>query len=240
MNQTCVSLMIEGNIGVGKSTFLRVVGEQLNVVPIYEPAQKWQTVGENQQENLLAKFYQDTKRWAYTFQTYAFVTRVVEQGAYARQYPGQIQLLERSVYADRYCFARNCFEMGTMSSLEWELYKEWFAWLVDNYTVKPHGFIYLRAAPEICHARMVQRSRSAEQAVPLDYLKRLHEKHEEWLIQKKDVAAYIRDVPVLTLDCSVDFEHDKKEQEKHVAAISNFFIGVGLWKDHLPSNMLQC
>lgn len=39
--------------------------------------------------------------------------------------------------------------------------------------------MYLRTEPEVCHERMVRRARSEEAAVPLDYLKRLHDKHEQ-------------------------------------------------------------
>src|SRR5579859_35985 len=161
------SLILEGNVGAGKSTFLKILGSYLDIKPIFEPHQKWQDV---QGENLLERFYNDTSRWAYTFQTYAFVTRVLEQEAQARNFPGAVQVLERSVYSDRYCFAKNCYEMGVMSGLEWKLYQEWFAWLVDNYTPRPTGFIYLRTKPEICYARMQRRNRSEESTVPLDYL----------------------------------------------------------------------
>jgi len=69
--------VIEGNIGAGKSTFLRLLDQRLQIDPVFEPHDKWQNVGDG--ENLLEKFYTDIRRWAYTFQTYAFVTRVLEQ-----------------------------------------------------------------------------------------------------------------------------------------------------------------
>lgn len=218
------SLMVEGNIGAGKSTFLRVIGKQLNVQVIYEPDKKWQNLGGG--ENLLEKFYTDTKRWAYTFQTYAFVSRVVEQEAHARANPGSVQLLERSVFADRYCFARNCFEMGVMSPLEWQLYKEWFTWLVDTYTIKPAGFIYLRTDPEVCYERVRKRSRAAEKGVGLDYLKLLHEKHEDWLVHHKDLTPFLQGVPILVLDCNEDFEYHSKEQQRHLQRVIDFFSMV--------------
>lgn len=215
------TLIVEGNIGAGKSTFLKILNDNLNVQVIYEPDQKWQNVGDG--ENLLDKFYSDPKRWAYTFQTYAFVTRVVEQELCTKKNKEAVQIIERSVYADRYCFARNCYEMGMMSALEWKLYQEWFAWLVDTYTAKPAGFIYLRVDPEICYQRILKRSRSAESSISLEYIKMLHRKHEEWLIEKKEVSPSLRDVPVLTLPCNVEFEKNREEQEKHLKKIKEFF-----------------
>lgn len=213
--------ILEGNIGAGKSTFLKIVQERLAVQPVFEPCEKWQKVGGT--ENLLEKFYADTARWAYTFQSYAFITRVLEQLEAAKRNPFDAQVLERSVYSDRYCFAKNCFELGTMSLLEWKLYQEWFNWLVDNYALKPNGFIYLRTDPMVCFQRLLKRNRSEESSVPLSYLELLHKKHEDWLIRKEDVATYVAQTPVLVLDCNADFEHDERVQAEHMAKIVEFF-----------------
>lgn len=216
------SLIVEGNIGAGKSTLLRILQEHLDIQPVFEPHEKWQHIG-GSEDNLLEKFYKDTSRWAYTFQSYAFVTRVREQEELIQKYPDAVHVVERSVYSDRYCFAKNCFQMGTMSSLEWQLYKEWFEWLVENYTTKPSGFIYLQTDPQVCYKRLLKRNRSEEASVPLDYLIALHKKHEAWLLDKKDVAPYLKDVPVLVLEVNKEFEQDTQEQQQHIAKIVDFF-----------------
>ncbi len=214
-------LVIEGNIGVGKSTFLRLLNQRLMIDPVFEPHDKWQNVGNG--ENLLEKFYTDIRRWAYTFQTYAFVTRVLEQEKQLKKCLTGVQVMERSVYSDRYCFAKNCYEMGVMQPLEWQLYRDWFTWLVDGYTVKPTGFIYLQTEPSICYDRLRMRNRHEESAVPLDYLKRLHEKHEGWLLNKEGVTDSLKDIPVLVLPCNQDFEHNEEELNKHFASIVEVF-----------------
>lgn len=215
------SFIVEGNIGAGKSTFLKIINEYLNVQVVYEPHEKWQSVA-GSQENILEKFYNDSNRWAYTFQTYAFVTRVVAQAEHAKHNPYDVQVLERSVYSDRYCFAKNCFELGSMNALEWQLYQEWFAWLVETYTPMPAGFIYMRTDPSVCYERILKRSRSEESAVPLDYIQKVHNKHEEWLIDKVGIAPSLVETPVLILDCNREFENDKAEQERHIASILAF------------------
>ena len=215
------TLILEGNIGVGKSTFLKILEDNLDVDIILEPTDKWQHVGDD--GNLLDLFYKDIKRWAYTFQSYAFVTRV--QSLMEQQLKGSdkpIQILERSVYCDRYCFAKNCFESGNMSALEWQIYKEWFSWLVEGYTQKPDGFIYLKADPQVCQKRLMKRNRSEEAEIPLSYLEELHKRHEDWLIHKEDVVAYLQDIPVLVLNCDNDFEDDLQEKQKHIKAINEF------------------
>lgn len=212
--------IIEGNIGAGKSTFLKMVHRYLTVHVIPEPHDRWQRVGGD--HNLLGAFYVDPSRWAYSFQSYAFVTRVMIQQEHAGRNTNPIHVLERSVFSDRYCFAKNCFELGYMNALEWKLYQEWFTWLVMHTVPKPAGFIYLRTTPEICHTRLTKRNREEEVAVPLTYLQALHTKHEDWLLYKHE-AAYLADVPVLIIDCDKDFEHDEALQQQHVAAMVQFF-----------------
>lgn len=95
---------VEGNISVGKSTFLqRIANETLElrdlveVVP--EPIDKWQDIGPDH-FNILDAFYAEPQRYAYTFQNYVFVTRVMQE----RESSGGIKplrLMERSVFSDR-------------------------------------------------------------------------------------------------------------------------------------------
>ena len=213
-------LAVEGNIGAGKSTFLRLVGQYMQAHLVFEPHTRWQDV---QGENLLDYFYKDPQRWAYAFQTYAFVTRVLSQEQGARDCAGKpLQILERSVFSDRYCFAKNCYELGFMNNLEWKLYQEWFAWLVDGYTVIPDAFIYMRTDPVVCHQRLVKRRRSEEATVSLEYLNLLHIKHEDWLVHHKDLASSVAKVPVLVLACNDDFEHTKDNAVSHARAIVDF------------------
>ncbi len=214
-------VVIEGNIGAGKSTFVSLIKRYLDVHVVYEPHEQWQSVGSSA-ENILEKFYTDMPRWAYTFQSYAFVTRVRAQQQAAQQFPHLTQIVERSVYSDRYCFAKNCFELGYMNALEWKLYQEWFSWLVDNYTQRPHGFIYLRTTPDVCHERLKKRDRKEEVGVGLDYLQSLHDKHERWLIDKEGVAPSLSDVPALVLDANQEFEGNRHLQQEWVQQIKDF------------------
>ncbi|MFS8506886.1 MAG: deoxynucleoside kinase [Candidatus Babeliales bacterium] len=228
------SFIVEGNIGAGKSTFLRLIKDHLPVSIVYEPLDQWQAING---QSLLDKFYQDTQRWGYTFQSYAFITRVMQQEKDRKLNPWLHQVLERSVYSDRYCFAKNCFEMGTLTELEWTLYQEWFSWLVENYTTKPSGFIYLQTDPAICFERLQKRARKEESLVPFSYLESLHNKHEDWLIYKKNIADYLIDTPVLILDCNQDFENSPELLKGHVEKIAHF-IGVAPLGSHAISSRI--
>ena len=214
-------LIVEGNIGAGKSTFLRLIKDRLACQIVYEPHEQWQDIAGK--GNLLENFYTDTPRWAYTFQSYAFITRTLAQKNHDLKNPYPTQILERSVFSDRYCFAKNLHESEAMSDLEWTLYLEWFGWFCESHVKKPDGFIYLKTTPQTCHKRLLKRARYEEKAIPIEYLEKLHKKHETWLVQKENVDNYIKDVPVLTLDCNKEFETDEEQRNKLIQQITDFF-----------------
>ncbi|EEF35547.1 ATP binding protein, putative [Ricinus communis] len=180
-----ITFCVEGNISVGKTTFLqRIVSDTIElrdlveVVP--EPIDKWQDIGPDH-FNILDAFYADPNRYAYTFQNYVFVTRVMqERESSAGVKP--LRLMERSVFSDRMVFVRAVHEAKWMNEMEISIYDSWFDPVVSVLPgLVPDGFIYLRASPDTCHKRMKLRKRAEEGGVSLDYLRDLHEKHESWL-----------------------------------------------------------
>lgn len=219
-NKNSRYVIVEGNIGAGKSTLLKIIQSKLNISVLFEPVEKWQSVDGT--ENLLEKFYNDATRWAYTFQSYAFITRVLMVEDALKAENTEIVVLERSVFSDRYCFAKNCYEQGFMTALEWKLYQEWFAWLVEQVMTKPAGFIYLRTDPITCYQRIAKRGRHEESPVSLHYLQQLHDKHEQWLVDKENIAPYLRDLPILILDACEEFEHNTEKKNGYIQKVKEF------------------
>ena len=69
-----------------------------------------------------------------------------------------------------------------MNGMELSIYDSWFDLVVSVLPgLFPDGFIYLRASPDTCHRRLQLRKRAEENNVSLDYLRGLHDKHENWL-----------------------------------------------------------
>ena len=214
--------ILEGNIGAGKSTLLKLIKEHLPHIPVaLEPVDDWQKQIYGQ--SLLTNFYQNSKRWAYTFETFTMMNRAKEHiAAHAHN---AIQIVERSVYSGYYCFARNSYEQGFLSPLEWKLYLEWYEWLVAEKCKAPQGFIYLRVDPQIAYERTKKRNRYAEKTVPLSYLKQIHSKHEDFLITQTAVAPQLKSVPILVLDCDEEFADNSVLLHKKLEQIQAF-IGV--------------
>jgi deoxyadenosine/deoxycytidine kinase len=214
--------IIEGNIGAGKSTFLKLINKQLPYVSIgLEPLNNWHT--EESGKSLLRQFYEQPKRWAYTLETLALMSRVQEH-MLEQKHTHELRIVERSIYSGFYCFAQNSYQSGFLTDIEWSVYKEWFHFLADNTCSIPQGFVYLKVDPEIALERIRMRNRSAESGITLSYLKDIDKLHSDFLLEKKNIDTKLKDVPVLVLDCNTDFEHNSKQLEQLLQNLGTFLL----------------
>ncbi len=207
---------LEGTIGAGKSTFLRLLLQALEsrlpVVTIQEPVQKWVDVG------ILQAFYENPKENAYKFQTYTFLTRwkALKEGNSSSA--DTIRIVERSIFSDRYVFAEALHESGLISDMEWAMYVEWWESLCElerEVGPRDNKFIYLRADPETAYARMKKRARDGEAGVSIEYLRENVERHDRWLLALPTER-------VLIIDVNSDFEEHPEVFQSHVEKVIEF------------------
>lgn len=211
--------IVEGNIGTGKTTFLKTLQRSLpHVVVALEAVDYWQN--ESNSQSILQNFYQSPHRWAYSMETIALKTRIQEH--IKQQASPFTHIVERSIYSGHYCFARNSFEQGFLNQLEWNIYQEWFNFLTAQQCLPPAGFIYLQASPQLSYHRTIKRNRKEEESIPMEYLQQIHDKHEDFLVHKQNVHSSIKDVPVLVLDCSHNLLYDKKKLLNYVEQVQQF------------------
>lgn len=186
-----VSFSLEGNIAAGKSTFLDVLTSvdavKDSIAVFHEPVEIWQNIN-GSGENMLDAFYQDQKRFAYCFQSFVFITRFLQHhGAALEKQDKPLHFLERSVFSDRFAFAQTAISDGTILPVEAQAYFMWFESVIHVLpNLVPDVFVYLRASPETCHARVSLRARTEESPVSLDYLQKLHACHEDWFMKGSD------------------------------------------------------
>ncbi len=231
--------IVEGNIGAGKSTFLKLIETHIpHISVIFEPLHNWQSQVYGQ--SILSNFYQEPKRWAYTMETLAMACRVQEHlKEQQNTYP--FRVMERSIYSGHYVFATNDFQNGFLSELEWNIYLEWFKFLVTGHCNPPHGFIYLKVEPEIAYERIQKRNRSSEKGISRDYIQQIHDCHEAFLVNKNNVLPELSNVPVLVLDCNKEFEANPAQFAIHAQKVQEFMNASKITKpDSLTSfNVLQ-
>jgi len=172
-------ILLEGGIGAGKSTIGKRLKNTGLVDFVEEPVGAWQ---KDFEENLLDLFYRDGHRWAFTFQLAAFITRAKTWTEVLALTDHRNVVLERSIYCDRYVFAKNCYQSGLMSKTEWQLYCRLWDWLQSNWCADPDKIVYLRTPAKVCDARINERDRTEESGIPLKYLEDLEALHDDWLL----------------------------------------------------------
>ena len=204
---------IEGNIGTGKTTFINLLTSYLSrfhdinhdAQVTLEPVDEWMETEDSDGQNILQKFYGDQEKWSFAFQMNSFISRVkkIQDDYFSPSYLDMKKLLfvERSIYTDRHCFAKLCWENGKMTKLEYDIYCKWNDWLSQQFNVMPDVYIYLRCEPTINDKRVKERARNSEENIPIEYLKALHDKHDDWMRFEKDHG-----VPVYVIDATQNFK----------------------------------
>jgi deoxyguanosine kinase len=217
-NNKPIIISVDGNIGSGKSTLIKILRDRMkNYVFVDEPIKEWTEATDENDKNLLAHFYEDKNRWAYTFQNYAFITRsrnlldslneqrkkIFNKGILEMIYDlfnnkKTIIFTERSTLTDRYVFADMLHSSGNINNLEWTMYMAWYDLFKTSLNID--HVIYLKTDPEKSYQRVSKRARDEESNISKNYLTDLHNKHEEWLNNQPNV---------LTLNGNLEFEDNE-------------------------------
>ena len=138
---------IEGNIGAGKSTIIKIIQDHIVenkfVNFLQEPVDEWLNLKNSDGENILDLFYKNKKRWSYSFQMNAFISKqkLIEKCLKTNKLVETI-ISERSVFTDKECFAKQLKEDNYIDELEWELYNNWYDWLINKSNLNTSGIIY--------------------------------------------------------------------------------------------------
>jgi len=160
---------VAGNIGVGKSTLVSLLCEQLDWEPFYEP------VAENP---YLPDFYDKMKRWAFHSQVF-FLTHRLSIHQQIVNHPNSV-IQDRSVYEDAEIFAKNLHAQGHIKHRDFETYWELYE-VLSNFLPPPDLVVYLRASVPVLKHRIENRGRNYERKIKKKYLAQLNHLYESWV-----------------------------------------------------------
>ena len=159
---------IAGIIGAGKTTLATALAQHLGLDVHYEP------VTDNE---YLADFYRDTKRYSFAMQIYLLNRRFQQHQEIIWRGRGGVQ--DRTIYEDA-IFARTLRDMELMDPRDYETYVTLFRNL-SNFMCRPNVIIYLDVTPEKSMERIRLRSRGVESGITVEYLTRLYNNYEDFL-----------------------------------------------------------
>lgn len=214
-----ILISIEGLIGVGKSTMInRLIPHLVNARFVPEPVEEWKKIidPKDPDRNILGVFYDDMKRWSYSFQNIAYITRLISIIDTIKKPGCKYAILDRSLETDNNTFAKMLYDGGQIEDIEWQMYNKWCNFYKDNvYRGQKHCVIYLRCSPETALERNKKRARKEDKCVSPEYMKSLYKYHEAWLMKNPNIN-------VLVLDCDQEFENNKKVFSDFLSKIKEF------------------
>ena len=171
---------VEGNIGSGKSTLIKMLKEinnNKNIIFIPEPVDEWSKIKDKNGKTILERFYENQDKWSFSFQMMAYISRLsLLKKALKKNY--DIIITERSVYTDKEVFAKMLYDDKKIEDVEYSIYLKWFHEFLEE--LPPISLIYVKTDPQVAFDRVKIRSRKGEH-IPLEYLENCHNYHENWL-----------------------------------------------------------
>lgn len=203
-------LVVEGLIGVGKTTMCRLLERARNAELFLEPAAT---------NPFLAPFYTDPARYAFPVQMFYLYHRWRQQVRIR-----QGDLFNGLVVSD-YLFEKDrLFAEKTLSTEELELYDR-FAGVLGEQAPRPDLVVYLEAPTEVIMSRIARRKAPGEEWITPKYLDDLRDRYDR-LWQDWDRC------PVLRLDNrTLNYADDPEAQDRLLAAIDRALAGESLDAD---------
>jgi len=220
-NQQVKIISIDGNIGSGKSTLMERLRKHFsnntNIVFLKEPVDEWETITDENGTTILEKFYENSSKYGFSFQIMAYISRLDVMRKAIKQNPNAIFISERSLFTDKLVFAKMLFDSGNIELVNYKIYLKWFDTFADDFPV--NKVIYVNTEPEICHQRIVKRSRTGESNIPLDYLQNCHKYHNN-MLDTSSVDCICKDQ--LILNGNIDIYENKEQLELWIEQINTF------------------
>jgi deoxyadenosine/deoxycytidine kinase len=198
-------MVIEGPIGVGKTSLATLLAKKFNGRLILE------VVEENP---FLSSFYEDRQKHAFQTQLFFLLSRFRQQQEIFQQD------LFNSVTLSDYLFAKDrIFACLNLDQNELGLYDRIFEALGSR-TTKPDLVIYLQARLDVLFARIRRRGREFERKIDPAYLDDLIKAYNEFFF-------HYNESPLLVINTSdIDFVQNEEDLENLVGVIRRMRKGT--------------
>jgi len=193
-------IVIEGNIGAGKTTLATRIAEQYNARLILE------RYADNP---FLPRFYSDPEKYSFPLELSFLADRY-------RQLKDELvamDLFKSFTIADYYFMKSLVFAASTLTGDEFNLYRQIF-YIIYGTLPKPDLYVYLHLNPERLLQNIEKRGRSYEKTITGEYLKKIQDNYFSFFRQNPENKYLVIDIN------EVDFV----ENEKHYLRITDIIF----------------
>ena len=199
------SIVLEGVIGVGKTSLARLLARDLDARLNLE------VVEENP---FLERFYDDPRRHAFTTQIFFLLSRYRQQQDFFQQ-----DLFQRRVISD-YLFAKDrIFANLNLADAELQLYDRVANELQGRVPV-PDLVVFLQASVDVLMARITLRDRAYEREISRAYIESLCDAYNHFFF-------HYDESPLLVVNTNdIDFVHSRAHYEDLRRHVQTPFTGV--------------
>jgi deoxyadenosine/deoxycytidine kinase len=236
LNDYITIVSIEGNIGSGKSTLLEtlktIFKENSNVLFLREPVDEWEKIKDKDGNTMLQKFYANQELYSFAFQMMAYISRLTILRETVRDIMNKVKIhrdsnnpidkkdkyiiiTERSLYTDKFVFAKMLYDQDKIEDVMYQIYLNWFDEFAKDFPV--NDVIYVNTDPTKCYERIHKRARIGEEVIPLAYLTACHDYHNEFLDETTGIKA-----TQLVLNGNQDIFQNSHVIDDWITSIKNF------------------
>jgi len=198
-------IVIEGPIGVGKTSLTKLLAKEFNARCILE---------KSEENPFLLLFYQDRKKYAFQTQIFFLLNRFQQQKEIA-----QLGLFNQITLCD-YLFAKDrIFASLNLDDHEVALYEQIFH-LLTGQIPSPDLVIFLQAKPEVLLHRIKSRNIPSEKEIDFEYLKTLTDAYNYYFF-------HYDHTPLLVVNTSeIDFVNREEDFAQLVREIKQMKKGT--------------
>lgn len=201
-------LVIEGNIGAGKTTLASRIAAQFEARLILE------RFADNP---FLPKFYNDPEKYSFPLELSFLASRYKQ----LIEVIGHQDLFKKFTVADYYFMKSLVFASATLTGEEYNLYRQIF-YIIYSSLPRPDIYVYLHVKPEKLIENIKKRGRGYEKSITKDYLQKIQDSYFAFFKQNPENKYLVIDIN------NIDFVIDENHYGKIIDCIFGSDISTGL------------
>jgi deoxyadenosine/deoxycytidine kinase len=192
-------LVIEGNIGAGKTTLAQMISKKYNANLVLE---------QFADNPFLPKFYENQEHYSFPLEM-AFLAERYNQ---LNRELSHFDLFSTFTISDYFFMKSLIFAQSTLQPDEYNLYRQFFTIIYDKMPT-PDLYVYLHKDTDLLLKNIALRGRSYESYITKEYLEKISQGYFGYFKQQNDL-------PILIIDTNgIDFVNKTEDFEKITKAI---------------------